>query len=152
MSAVKTRLYSVLLLFSLLIPAWAQNTPASATPKPFVLYAQFLEETKVELSDGAVWLMDKGDCFPIYMFKENQTKVVLKLASATFMVSADRVRVMKEAENEMGLASYRRNLTDYLNGRADVWKKDAVKKKKGEGAEKAKQAALPATASDSTKE
>lgn len=91
--------------------------------KPFILYAQFLEDTRVDLSDGAVWMMEKGDCFPIYMFKEHQTKVVLQLASANFTVDAKSLKVLPEAQNPTALESYRKNLSQYLNNRADAWKK-----------------------------
>jgi hypothetical protein len=99
---------------------------AAATPvkqnKRVILYAQFLEETQVELSDGAVWMMDKGDCFPVRMFKEQQTKVVLELGGATFWTDANRVRLMKESETATALASYRKNLTTYLKSRPEKWK------------------------------
>lgn len=92
----------------------------------FVLYAQFILDTKVHLDDGSEWAMDKGDCFPIDMFKEHQTKVVLKLGGATFMTDANRVRVMKEAEEAAALKSYRVTLDNYVKSKGDKWKQDAA--------------------------
>jgi hypothetical protein len=111
------------ILLAVGLPLQAQTTVRDQ--KPFELYAQFLQDTRVELSDGAVWMMDKGDCFPIHMFKEQQTKVVLKMASATFQVDAANLKVLPESLNETALVSYRKNLAQYLNGRPDAWKKDA---------------------------
>ena len=37
---------------------------ATAQAGDFKLYAVLTEDTRVELSDGAVWQMDKGDVFP----------------------------------------------------------------------------------------
>jgi hypothetical protein len=92
----------------------------------------------VELSDGAVWMMDKGDCFPIYMFKDHQTKVVLKLASATFQVDASSVKVLPDSQKEEALVSYRKNLAQYLNKQPDTWIKEAkTAKDSGKKKEKA---------------
>jgi hypothetical protein len=129
-----------LLLLAVGRPLHAQTTVHAQ--KPFELYAQFLEDTRVELSDGAVWMMDKGDCFPIYMFKDHQTKLVLKIASATFQVDASKMKVLPESQNEMALVSYRKNLAQYLNKQPDTWikeaktAKDTSKKKKQVEAEK----------------
>ncbi len=116
-----------LLLFPLLLavglPLHAQTTVREQ--KPFELYAEFLEDTRVVLSDNAVWMMDKGDCFPIYMFKDHQTKIVLKLASATFQVDAANMKVLPEAQNERALDSYRKNLAQYLNKQPTIWEKEA---------------------------
>src|SRR5688500_730168 len=43
----------------------------------FKLYAVLTEDTRVELSDGAVWQMDKGDVFPIEAYKNQQKNIVL---------------------------------------------------------------------------
>jgi hypothetical protein len=123
-----------LLLLAVGLPLHAQTTVRAQ--KPFELYAQFLEDTRVELSDGAIWMMDKGDCFPIYMFKDHQTKVILKIASTTFQVDATKVKVLPESQNETALVSYRKNLAQYLNKQPDSWikeaksAKDTTKKKK----------------------
>lgn len=125
---MKTVIASLFLLLALGLVVSAQNTVTPAK-KPYERYAQFIEDTRVELSDGAVWMMDKGDCFPIYMFKEQQTKVVLKIASATFQVDAVNLKVLPESENEMALVSYRKNLAQYLNKQPDVWTTEAKKQK-----------------------
>jgi hypothetical protein len=80
----------------------------------------------VQLDDGSEWAMDKGDCFPIDMFKEHQTKVVLKLGGATFVTDANRVRVMKDAEEATALKSYRVTLDNYVKSKGDKWKKEAA--------------------------
>lgn len=100
---------------------------AFASKKPYVRYAVFLEDTQVDLSDGARWMMDKGDCFPIYMFKERQTKVVLKLGAATFMTDRQRLRIMDEKEESEALVSYRKNLATYLKNQPDKWKDKEMK-------------------------
>lgn len=105
------------------VPLHAQTTVRAQ--KPFELYAEFLQDTRVVLSDNAVWMMDKGDCFPVYMFKDQQTKIVLKLASATFQVDATNMKVLPESQNEMALASYRKNLAQYLNNQPTIWEKEA---------------------------
>ncbi len=124
---MKAALLILGLSLALLLPARAQRSDGGQ--KKFVLYAQFLDETRVELDDGAVWMMDKGDCFPIFQFKEHQTKVILQMGSTNFTTAADRVRVMKESENEAALASYRKNLADFLSTRAEAWKKENNVKK-----------------------
>lgn len=101
--------------------------------KPYVLYAQFTEQTQVELSTGAQWLMDKGDCFPVYMFKDRQTKAVLKLASATFVADASRLRIMKDSEAEAALESYRKNVDSFLKVQSENWQKNAPAPAKKEG-------------------
>ena len=124
---MKTVFASLFLLLTAGLVLRAQT--AAPAKKPFELYAEFVEDTRVDLSDGAVWMMDKGDCFPIYMFKDLQTKVVLKIASSTFQVDAKTVKVLPEAENERALVSYRKNLAEYLNKQPDIWKSQAKKEK-----------------------
>ena len=58
--------------------------------------------------------MDKGDCFPVEMFKEQQTKVVLKLGGATFPTETAKVRIMKDSEAGAAIQSYRKNLAQFL--------------------------------------
>jgi hypothetical protein len=107
-----------------------RRTTVSPEKRPYIIYAQFLQDTRVELSDGAVWMMDKGDCFPIHMFKEHQTKVVLKLASATFLVDAVNLKVLPEAQNDKALESYRKSLAQYLDNQPAAWRRDSVDKDK----------------------
>ncbi len=111
-------------LFALAFSTEAQEANAQ---KRYTIYAQLLEDMPVELSDGGQWVMDKGDCFPIYMFKEQQTKVVLQLASTTFRTDASRVRIVKPGDEAMALASYRKNLDSYLKSQAKKWRDKAKK-------------------------
>lgn len=82
--------------------------------KDFKLYAAFTEDTKVELSDGAIWMMDKGDVFPIVAYKDAQKNIVLQLGGATFMTETAHVRVLAKAEVPEGIEVYRKNLRAYL--------------------------------------
>ncbi len=84
----------------------------------FKLYATFNEDTRVELSDGAVWMMDKGDVFPIEAYKNMQKNVVLRLAGATFVTETARIRVLKPEEVPAGLDKYRVNVRAYLESTA----------------------------------
>lgn len=93
--------------------------------RPYIAFAQFLQDTTVDLTDGSKWAMDAGDCFPIYMFKNQQKNVVLQLGSATFTTEASRVKVLKEADAVKAQASYRKNLEVFLNGKSEKWKKEA---------------------------
>lgn len=82
--------------------------------KEFKLYAAFTEDTKVELSDGAIWMMDKGDVFPVVAYKDLQKNIVLQLGGATFMTETARIRVLAKAEEPEGIEIYRKNLRQYL--------------------------------------
>lgn len=107
------------------VPAPAQ----AADKKPFVLYGTLLETLPVDLADGAQWMMDKGDTFPVVMFKEQQTKIVLQLAGTSFVLDAKHVRVFEQKElTAEALASYRRNVQTYIDTRSDQWKKRATGK------------------------
>lgn len=86
----------------------------AAEKQPFILYAVLLEETRVELSDGAVWMMDKGDVFPVEAYKNQQKNIVLKLAGATFMTDTEKTRILKKNEIAAGLEIYRKNVRAYL--------------------------------------
>jgi hypothetical protein len=66
---------SFTILFSVLLFAVAS---ALAEGKKIVLFAVLTEDTPVTLAEGPQWNMDKGDAFPVLMFKEQQTKVVLQ--------------------------------------------------------------------------
>lgn len=80
----------------------------------FKLYATFTEDTRVELSDGAVWMMDKGDVFPVEAYKNMQKNIVLRLAGATFMTETAHVRILKPDEVAAGIETYRKNVRAYL--------------------------------------
>lgn len=116
-AAVKScRSLLALLVFSVLLAA----TGLAAEKKRFILYATFLSDTPVELSDGARWMMDRGDSFPILMFKEQQTIVVLQFAGTQFLTEASRVKITpgEEVTPEM-VANYRRNVQGYVDGKSE---------------------------------
>lgn len=81
----------------------------------FKLYAAFIEDTRVELSDGAVWMMDKGDVFPVVAYKDMQKNIILQLAGATFRTPTERVRIIKPDEVPAGIEKYRTNVRSYLD-------------------------------------
>ena len=99
----------------------AATLPASAGEK-VVLYVTLLENAVAELSDGAKWQMDKGDCFPVVSYKESHTKVILQLASATFIVPAEKTRVVSDKELPAAIGNYRANVNTYINGVAARWR------------------------------
>lgn len=101
----------------------------SAEKKRFSLYATLLDGIPVDLADGAQWMMDKGDTFPVIMFKDSQTKVILQLAGTSFLVETKHVKIIEEKNLTAGaLASYRRNVQTYINTRSDQWKQRAATK------------------------
>ena len=90
----------------------------AASAKEFKLYAILLENVPVELADGAKWMMDKGDTFPVVAYKNLQKNIVLQLAGATFMTETVRIRILKDEEVEAGLEAYRKNVRAYLESRS----------------------------------
>lgn len=115
------------LILTLIALGLAANPMQAGEKKRFVLYAVMLEKTPVELSDGAKWRMDKGDTFPLSMYKNNMTKVVLQLAGVTFWVDADKVQVIEEKDvTHEQMETYRQNVETYLANRARQWKEKAA--------------------------
>jgi hypothetical protein len=114
--------------FALLL-ALAPTAPA----REFKLYAILLEDTKVELSDGAVWVMDKGDVFPVEAYKNQQKNIILRLAGATFATETVVTRILKPDEVEAGLEVYRKNVRAYLDSTSKKIQQHLVP---GEGKEK----------------
>lgn len=111
---------------SILLFAFVSANGASKAP---VLFAMLTKDTPVELEDGAKWMMDKGDAFPVVMFKEQQTKLVLQLAGTSFLIPAANVRVLTEKElTEEVLAAYRRNVASYIDGKSKKWQAAAAGK------------------------
>ena len=109
----------IVTFLSILLFAFASANGAGKKP---VLFAMLVQDTPVELADGAKWMMDKGDAFPVVMFKEQQTKLVLQLAGTTFLIPAASVRVLDEKElTEEVLAAYRRNVASYIDGKSKKW-------------------------------
>ena len=111
----------------LAIPFFCLSQFGSAQEKKrFVLYAMFLEKTPVALADGAKWMMDKGDTFPVVMFKEQQTKVILQLGGTSFLAPTNKVQVIEEKDiTPDHLASYRQNVANYIESRSEKWKAQA---------------------------
>lgn len=103
----------ILLLIALAIPAGARE---------YKLYATLLDDTPVELSDGAKWLMDKGDVFPVLMFKDSQTTIVLQVAGANFTLETKRVRILEPKEVPAGIVIYRKTVETYLKTKAEKWR------------------------------
>ena len=96
--------------------------------KRFVLYAMLVESTPVQLADGFRWQMDKGDTFPVVMYKEQQTKIVLQLGGTSFMVNAQQVKVVEEKDlTAAQLATYRTNVAHYLESRSEKMKAELAK-------------------------
>jgi hypothetical protein len=116
---------SFLLLF--IVFGLTLSSMHAAEKKRYVLYATLLESTPVDLADGAKWIMDKGDTFPVMMFKEGQTKAVLQLAGTNFWVFTDRVKIQEENEiTAAQLANYRKNVETYISTRSRQWKEQAA--------------------------
>lgn len=100
----------------------------AAEKKRFVLYAVLTQDTAVQLADGARWMMDKGDTFPVVMFKEQQTKVMLQLAGTNFITSVINVKVVEEKDvTPEQLATYRNNVQHYLENQVEKWKTEKAK-------------------------
>jgi hypothetical protein len=115
----------LLLLLAALILGCALH---AAEKKRFILYATMLEPTPVQLVDGSKWMMDKGDTFPVVMFKEQQTQVVLQLAGTTFKTATARVKVVEEKDvTPEQLATYRTNVQNYIDSRSEKWKAEQAK-------------------------
>src|SRR5262245_34884103 len=110
---MRTLLFCLASLLLATSPTFAQTKK-----KEFKLYAQFTLDTRVELSDGAMWMMDKGDTFPVVAYKNQQKNIVLQLAGATFMIDTARIRILKDEEVEAGLEAYRKNVRAYLESRS----------------------------------
>jgi hypothetical protein len=89
--------------------------PASA--REFKLYAVLTQDTEVELNTGARWLMDKGDVFPILMYKEQQTQVVLELSEANFRTETKNIRVLDENEIPAAIANYEQNVRAFQSAK-----------------------------------
>jgi len=117
-----------LLTFLLAILVFAGPLEAGEK-RHYVLYGVLIAETRVEMTDGSHWIMDKGDTFPVMMFKDQQTKVVLQLAGTSFMTDTARVKIVEDKDiTPEQLATYRTNVQHYIDGRAEKWKAEQGKK------------------------
>jgi hypothetical protein len=106
----------------------------------FKLYAILTEDTRVELSDGAVWQMDKGDVFPVEAYKNQQKNIVLRLAGATFMTETSRTRELKPEEVQEGIEAYRKNVRSYLESTSKKLEKRLIELEEKKAAQKKQQA------------
>lgn len=107
----------LVILFAILLPLCA--SVSAQEKKRFVLYAMLTEDTPVQLADGSKWKMDKGDTFPVVMFKEQQTKAILQIASTSFLISTSRLQVVEEKDvTEAQLQTYRANVNNYIEAQA----------------------------------
>jgi hypothetical protein len=98
----------------------------AAEKQPFVLYAVLTENLPVQMADGSKWAMDKGDTFPLIMFKEQQTKAVLQLAGTSFLIAADRIKVIEAKDvTAAQMETYRHNVKSYIESRSEDWKAKA---------------------------
>ena len=89
------------------------------------LYAKLTVPLTVELSDSAVWEMEKGDCFPVVAFKESHTKLILRLAGVSFVVPAKGASIVSEKDTPAAIESYRVNVNNYINGFSARWRRNA---------------------------
>ncbi|EDY19287.1 hypothetical protein CfE428DRAFT_2972 [Chthoniobacter flavus Ellin428] len=116
----------ILLIFLALI--LGGSVQAGPPKKHFVLYAMLTADTPVLLSDGARWMMDKGDTFPVVMYKDDYTKLVLQLAGTTFITGAESVKVIEEKDvTEEQLATYKVNVQHYIDAQSKKWKDEKAK-------------------------
>jgi hypothetical protein len=107
---------------------WSASLFANAGERVTIM-AELTETTPVQLSDGAKWNMDKGDCFPIIAYKESHTVVILQLAKASFIVPANKIREVAEKDLARAQTNYRANVNTYLNGYAARWRSAAEAEK-----------------------
>ena len=89
------------------------------------LYARLRDVMVVELSDGAKWQMEKGNCFPVVAYKESHTKLILQLAGTAFIIPAEKAEIVADKDIPAAIASYRENVTAYLDGFSARWRKNA---------------------------
>jgi len=117
------------LIFLLLLVSTSALAPAQEKEKKrFVLYGILLESIPVQLADGSKWEMDKGDTFPVVMYKEQRTKMILQLAGTSFLIAAEKVKVIEEKElTEALLATYRSNVANYLESRSKKMRAEMAK-------------------------
>jgi hypothetical protein len=123
---------------TLIIPLLLACVPTRAAD--FKIYAILVEDTRVNLSDGAVWQMDKGDVFPIEAYKNQQKNVVLRLAGATFMTETAKTRVLKPEEVQAGIEVYRKNVRAYLDSTSKKIEKRLIEMEEKKSSEKKTQA------------
>jgi hypothetical protein len=102
---------------TVLLSTLALFAAVAAPAKEFKLYAQFTADTRVQLSDGAMWMMDKGDVFPVLAYKDMQKNVILQLGETTFKTETVRIRILKADEVAAGLEAYQKNVRAYQDSK-----------------------------------
>jgi len=100
-------------------------TAYAAAGEHVQLYARTTENLNAELTDGTVWQIDKGDCFPVIAYKDSHTKLVLRLASAQFLVLAKSAVIVSEKETPAAIENYKVSLNSYMTGIAMRWRAQA---------------------------
>ena len=86
------------------------------------LYARILQDLNATLTDGSVWQIDKGDCFPVVAYKESHTKLILRLAGTQFVVAGSDAVIVSAKETPAAAESYRTTVNSYINGAAMRWR------------------------------
>ena len=101
---------------------FALCTVQASAGERVVLYAKLLQDLSVELTDGSKWAMEKGDCFPVIAYKESHTKLILRLASTSFVVAGDHAAIVSDKETPAAIERYRSTLQTYIDGFSARWK------------------------------
>jgi hypothetical protein len=103
----------------------AAGITAAPAGEPVTLYARVQDPLVVKLSDGTVWEMEKGDCFPVIAYKESHTKLILRLARNSFIVPAKSAVVVPDKEVPAAAEKYRMTVNSYLENVTSQWRKKA---------------------------
>ncbi len=101
---------------------FALCTVRASASERVVLYAKLLQDLTVELTDGSKWAMEKGDCFPVVAYKESHTKLILRLASTSFVVAGDHAAIVDDKDTPAAVVRYRSTLQTYIDGFSTRWK------------------------------
>lgn len=114
------------ILLLLLVAAAPAKDEKEKEKKRFTLYAEMKIGFYVDLGDGRKWAVERGDTFPVIMFKEQHTKVILQLAGTQFWINSEWVRTIEEKDiTPLHLATYRKHVEKYLEQQAEDWKTKA---------------------------
>ena len=107
------------LLLMLAVVCLIEGRASAQAKKHYKLYAKLIGRLEAPLADGGHLQAEKGDVFPVIMFKEQQSKAVLQLAGTSFLITTDWITQVEENElSPEEVASYRRNVQAYLDWRA----------------------------------
>jgi apolipoprotein N-acyltransferase len=100
-------------------------TAHAAASERVQLYARITENLNAELTDGTIWQIDKGDCFPVIAYVDSHTKLVLRLATAQFVVRGKSAVIVSEKETPAAIENYKVSLNSYMTGVAMRWRAKA---------------------------